>query len=479
MSFPTSSLSPSSSPLRSPPVTVPFLGERKGREDDRDGEDEQSTSSDGLATPEASLLQLENEDLRRQLAAFQARYSEDQQVERRRVIGQRVSLSAQRDVHGVTIVNESFPSSRPKVVSSPDSVPVRQGRLTLSPPAFTSPVQPPSVVSATSVLPSVQVEEDEEMTQKQREGLIKTMSAPHPFSGDVSVDKTDDVADWVEEVEKWLHIHVGPKRKGLLPFIEGLLRGGASSWLSTQRKQLALDLKARGMEGTVEWHEVREGFIEQFEGPQYRALLRGELQQLKLWKGKCKTIPLFNSEFDRLSRRLYPSGASLAAFIPVLAEDYGNCLQLSDEELWRMCVAITIPTTVDEWKLRTVSCNSTREIVRMKMKGTASGPNFKPVSTSLAHMQGEGERDDGQLETAFNAFQSTPGQGSRGGGGKGKGGKGGSAWRTDGFLTETEFSILFAQGKCLMCFQKGHRMRECPKKGKEPRRHPTEAELKA
>jgi hypothetical protein len=320
------------------------------------------------------------------------------------------------------------------------------------------------------------VEVEEEMTQKQREGLIKTMSAPVPFSGDPSVDKTDDVSDWVDEVEKWLHIHVGPKRKGLLPFIEGLLRGGASSWLSGQRRQLEVDLRARGMEGTVEWHEVRDGFIEQFEGPQYRALIRGELQQLKLWKGKCKTIPLFNSEFDRLSRRLYPSGSTLTAFIPVLAEDYGNCLQLSDEELWRMCVAITIPSTVDEWKLRTVSCNSTREIVRMKMKGTASGPGFKPNSTPLTNMQNGGEREEGQTETAFNAFTPGQGQGNKGNYGKGRG------WRaprkTDGFLTEAEYAILYPQGKCFTCFQKGHRAFECPKM-KEARRHPTEAELKA
>ena len=49
--------------------------------------------------------------------------------------------------------------------------------------------------------------------------------------------------------------------------------------------------EGRGMEGTVKWHEVREGFIEQFEGPQYRALLRGELQQLKLWKGSARLSP--------------------------------------------------------------------------------------------------------------------------------------------------------------------------------------------
>jgi hypothetical protein len=224
----------------------------------------------------------------------------------------------------------------------------------------------------------------------------------------------------------------------------------------------------------VEWHEVREGFIEQYQGPQYRALMRGELQQLKLWKGKCKTIPLFNSEFDRLSRRLYPTGSTLAAFIPILAEDYGNCLQLSDEELWRMCVAITIPSTVNEWKLRTVSCNSTREIVKMKMKGTTSGPGFKPNSTPLTHMQNGGERGEGQTETSFNAF--TPGQGNKGNQGQGRGWRGGR--KTDGFLTEAEYASLYSQGMCFICFRKEHRAFDCPKK-KEARRHPTEAELKA
>jgi hypothetical protein len=211
------------------------------------------------------------------------------------------------------------------------------------------------------------------MTQRQKEGLIKTMVAPSSFSGDKSVDKTADVRDWVEEAEKWLHIHVGSDvNSGLLPFIEGLLRGGAASWMTAQRKQLALDLRGKGMRDSVEWHEVREGFIEQFEGPQYRALMREELRQLKLWKGKCKSIPLFNAEFDRLTRRLYPSGQDLAAFIPVLAEEYGNCLQASDEELWARTVTLNIPATVEEWRSRAVSCYATREIVKQKMKGTGT-----------------------------------------------------------------------------------------------------------
>jgi hypothetical protein len=228
----------------------------------------------------------------------------------------------------------------------------------------------------------------------------------------------------------------------------------------------------------VEWYEVKDGFIEEFEGPQYRALIRAELQQLKLWKGKCKSIPLFNSEFDRLSRRLYPSGSSLTAFIPVLAEDYGNCLQLSDEELWRMCVAITIPTTVEEWKLRTVSCNATREIVRMKLKGTGTSP-FKPASTSLAHVSSETpeERDEGQTDTTLNALPSGSGQANKGNWGRGRGGRG--VRRTEPFLTDAEHSQLLSQGKCFICFQKGHAAAFCPKKGKEARRHPTEAELKA
>jgi len=40
------------------------------------------------------------------------------------------------------------------------------------------------------------------MTERQKEGLIKTMVAPSSFSGDKSVDKTADVRDWVEEAEK-------------------------------------------------------------------------------------------------------------------------------------------------------------------------------------------------------------------------------------------------------------------------------------
>jgi hypothetical protein len=475
-SHPTSSSSPS----------LPTASERKDDEiagivEEDDEEQDSPVSQSSQLQAQLQAKEDENDELRRELAVYRQQYKEDQKEERKRVIGHRVSLTAQRDVHGVTIVNESLPPPRSDMEStlfrSPRSVPPRLGRLTLSPP-LKSPASMPIKPSLSEShlkpdAPADQGEEGEvEMTQKQRELLVKSMGSPSTFSGDKSVDKTADVRDWVEEVEKWLNIHVGPKvNKGLLPIIEGLLRGGANTWMTEKKRQLASDLKARMMKGELEWHEVREGFIEEFEGPQYRVLIREELRALRLWKGKCKSIPLFNSEFDRLCRRLYPMGQDLAAFIPVLAEEYGNCLRHSDEDLWSRVVTLTIPATVAEWRERAVSCFATREILKAQ-KGTGSAAS-PPKSTPLAQMSTDGMRGEGQAEAGLNALPQGTGQGTKGGGDK-------KRWpgpKPEFFLTEEEFSGLAKLQKCFICFAQNHRARYCPKK-KETRRHPTAEELK-
>ena len=493
----SSSLSSPSQSASSIPISRISEGKEKDGvvegvdEDDEDGESTVSESPQSQLQLQAQLevKEDENEELRRELAMYRARYQDDEKEERKRVIGHRVSLSAPRDVHGVTIVNETLPPPQSSVgspIRSPNPVPHRQGRLTLSPPTLNSPVPKGNPSSSEPVSQSVPLapvnpgqEGEVEMTQKQREGLIKTMGGPSTFSGDKSLDKTPDVRDWVDETERWLRIHVGREvNKGLLVIVEGLLRGGAALWFSAQIAQATVDLKARGMQGQVEWHEVREGFIEQFEGPQYRALIREELKKLQLWKGKCKSIPLFNSEFDRLSRRLYPSGQDLAAFVPVLAEDYGNCLRNSDEDLWSRCVAFTIPTSIKEWRERAVSCYATREILRAQKGTWSSAPPPKPASSSLAQLSTEGGAEEGPTypSQSLNAFrQGTPGgPASRPQGGQliNKG-----QFKSDGFLTAEEHRILWKLGKCFCCFVKGHLSKDCPKKG-ETRRHPTAEELK-
>jgi hypothetical protein len=480
------------------PVPISRISEGKEEDEvvdevDQDDEDGESTVSE---SPQSQQLQAqleikedENAELRRQLAFFSARYKDDEKEERKRVIDQRVSLSAKRDVRGVTIVNEALPSQRSSIGSSPlrspVAVPHRQGRLTLSPPILNSPI--PKVKTSPTQKPSHSnpdltadhgEDEEKEITEKQREGLVKSMGSPKKFTGDKSLDKQPDVRDWVDETEKWLATHLGEGvTKGLLVFVSGLLEGGAGLWLDDQVALLKADLKAMGMKARVEWYEVREAFIEQFEGPQYRVLIREDLKNLRLWKGKCKTIPLFNSEFDRLSRRLYPSGQDLAVLVPVLAEDYGNCLRNSDEDLWLRCVAFTIPTSVHEWRERAVSCYATREILKAQKGTWAASPSSKSASSSLAQFSTEGETEEGQTNPSqsLNAFQQRPqGQASKPQEGQGKGKVG---YRSGGFLTEDEFRTLWRLGKCFFCFLRGHKSADCPKKN-EPRRHPTAEELK-
>lgn len=499
MSTPSHPSSLPSSSTSSLPISRISEGKEEEVADELDDEVGESTASE----PSELHAQLEakegeNEELRRELALYRARYKDDEKEERRRVIVQRVSLTAQRDVRGVTIVNESLPPPRPIIGSSPFRSPVpvphRQGRLTLSPPTMNSPVlrgkpSPTETLNPSNPDPPADQGEESgvEMTQKQREGLIKSMGGPSTFSGDKGVDKIPDVRDWVEDTDRWLRIHVGKEvNKGLLVIVEGLLKGGAATWLTNQTSQLTIDLRARGMKGQVEWHEVREGFIEEFEGPQYRSLIREELKKLQLWKGKCKSIPLFNSEFDRLSRRLYPSGQDLEAFIPVLAEEYGNCLRNSDEDLWSRCVILTIPASIAEWRERAASCLATREVLKAQRGTWSSSHQSKPTSSSLAQLttEGEGVSDEGQTDTTLNAFrqrqEGQTGQERKGFQGKGKGASqpGALGWKSDSFLTEEEYTSLRKQGKCFYCFLKGHLSWMCPKK-KEPRRHPTAEELKA
>jgi hypothetical protein len=358
------------------------------------------------------------------------------------------------------------------------------GRLTMSPQEWTTPANSRSL-PISSPPPPPRTDhvrgDDSVLLESERNFLLKSIHHIPQFTGDPTVDKTPDAIEWASELRRYFDLYIGTKRKGLIGFVHHRLKGAAGQWMTTKREVVDRMLELGQLTQPMEWYEVEGEFIRQFNGAEYRQIKKLELEQLRLWEGKCTEIPLFLAEFDKLARRLYASETDVKLADTVLSEEYSKILSASDLDLWSRVCYVNVPTSLEEWKLRTVQANSTRKIVKQRKgeetkRGAGNHSQGKPNSTSAASMEtGEGEeRGEGQAESTLNAF---PTKG--GGGGKGKDKKKGE--RKSFFLTESEYQQLRAQEKCTNCYVKGHYSKECtkPHPAAKDRVHPTAEQLKA
>jgi hypothetical protein len=385
-------------------------------------------------------------------------------------------------------------------MKSPAYVPHRAGRQTMSPQGLTTPVPAP---------PRFDDEAAEEGTHsgpmdparvggfsdKQHASLLKSIEAPVQFSGDVTKDKVPDVRDWTDKMDAHFQLHVGKARKGLIPFVQAKLEGAAAHWLKSKRRETAALLQQGLITEDVEWDEIVDEFINLFEGGEFKALKEMELEAMRLWKGECKTLPMFHAHFDKLTRRMHPAGFDMQALDSTLAKQYSDILKESDLDLWGRACMVSIPRTLQQWKEQTIQAWSVRAVLKEQAKKGAATTGqtipFKPqLGAQLHGMNATGTGGEDGEESAARAERqpestSVHAMGG-GGGGKGKaggrgaaGGSGGNKPRTP-FLSDSEYGALRDQNKCYRCFSSACRagMDTCPMKGKA-RRHPTAEELKA
>lgn len=266
--------------------------------------------------------------------------------------------------------------SREELMRSPEQatpVPARhvRGRLTMSPFHTPTSSQRHSPVDSAQKDNDAEGKEEETARLRRLNKLYKKLDTPPTFSGDESKDKITDVREWIDITDDYLRLHLEPsdlQRGGIIPFILVRTRGAAHDWLKTKMEEVNT-LQRRGkLDSEMRWEELKNSFIEAFEGHECRVLKKLELESLRLGHGDCKTIVLLNAKFDQLSRRLYSSGTELAALDGVLADEYGKIIERSDINLWRDVHRMGIPTTLMQWKELAAHAWGSREIIRKKIE---------------------------------------------------------------------------------------------------------------
>jgi hypothetical protein len=370
-----------------------------------------------------------------------------------------------------------------RTVFTPAAVPHRQGRLTMSP------QMPPRASSMDEKedgmeeangdsLPSVVLAQDQHRRRLDR--LLKKAEGPVQFSGDETQDKIPDVREWVEAVDSYLDMMLEDDHTDALHYVLTRTVGAAHNALKVRRDAFN-DARRKGLlpasSGNLQWEEVKFLFIEEFEGAQFRALKKLQLEALRLGSEKLKTPILLNAKFDQLARRIYPAGTDLAAMHLdcVLADEYSKIIHYSDRKMWKDMARVGGPHTLAAWKERTAQAWAAKEVVK-----TTEAAWRQESSSHAAALHGMGlqereedERSDTEEEEVaavqLRVTPKKPAAGKYSGSGK----------KQPGFrLPDEQFRKVMAEGRCLQCYKKGHRRGDaaCQEKGK-PRRQPTQQEL--
>jgi hypothetical protein len=370
-----------------------------------------------------------------------------------------------------------------RTVFSPAAVPHRQGRLTMSP---HMPATAPSAdekddgmeeANGDSLSPVVLAADQH---RRRLDRLLKKAEGPVQFSGDETQDKIPDVRDWVEAVDSYLDMMLEDDHTNALQYVLTRTVGAAHNALKVRRDAFN-DARRKGLlpasSGDLQWDEVKFLFIEEFEGAEFRALKKLQLEALRLGSEKLKTPILLNAKFDQLARRIYPAGTDLAAMHLdcVLADEYSKIIRHSDGKMWKDMSRVGGLYTLAAWKQRTAQAWAAKEVVK-----TTEAAWRQESSSHAAALHGMGlgwrerdeESDTEEEEAAAAQMQVTQKKPTAGK-------YSGSVKKPPGFrLPDEQYRKVMAEGRCLQCYKKGHRRGEaaCPEKGKQ-RRLPTQQEL--
>jgi hypothetical protein len=387
-------------------------------------------------------------------------------------------------------------------LASPPPVPHMSGRLTRSPATPYTPTSvaenkdetgaedfaQPTVTSLSSFTPG---------RRQQLVQLMKSIKAPPTFCGDRRADSIPDVRDWAERWDAYFDMHLGAEdHSGTLNVVRAQLNGTAAKWLQKKLDELAKLQKSGSLDASpIEWDELKNEFIEAFEGTEYRILKKIELEKLRLGRGDCRTVMDLNTRFDDLARRLYKSGTDLSTVDLYLADLYSDVIRRSDLDLWIRAQAVTIPKTLEGWKKATADAWGTREGVKRQLELIGKSDTLLRSERPWRHGSGF---DNHKSAAQVNELAAEDGEGVIREGQEGEEDRqsgtlanirtGGRATispvlhqeRRGVKLTEGEVAKLRAANRCLDCYKPNHRWNKCRQaKDQLPNRRPNEEELKA
>jgi hypothetical protein len=321
--------------------------------------------------------------------------------------------------------------------------------------------------------------------EKRMEQVKKSMlTSVKPFFGRTQQD-TYTVIDWVEKVDTEFSINMGEREEGRMDVVRSLLAGQALKWANRR----VAELNALGED--AEWRSIRASFINAHLGSSTIETFKAELRALRLGRGAgvCKNPSELNTQFDQLAELAYPMALGLtdrradAAMATVLGDEYRRIVADSVPAIWRNIERSAAPTTLDEWKVALARhWNAERTIQNMSQQlqpandqpayrgaGTSRGGRGRGGGSSgstqhvLNAILDTNEREEGETDPQLSAAFTTLGRGGRGGGSV-RGGRGRGAGTT--FTPEQQ--LLYDEGKCFTCQEKGHQARACPNKPSQP-----------
>jgi hypothetical protein len=379
-----------------------------------------------------------------------------------------------------------------------DSEPTSMTDPLLSPPTGhrVRPPQTPGLIRSEPVKATSSPESTAtgQYTEEQWRTIRKAMSKlipPPKFSGKTEAEK-EGVENWVRKMNNYLDGLFGdiPAPRERMTQVLQLLEEPAVEWMNSMYNEERGDT----------WEQLQLLFIQHIRGSRdTRALTNQKMKALKYGEGECKDLLAYDSAFERLRIKLYPSSNTNVEMNERTGEDYCEGIKRGNLELWkemkRCLAARRIPGQLPSLADCKAAAADAVEILaetRVAVRSTHSAfparqqpytrqavHNITSVQQQVEqydinHHDGETvERREGQTEQSVSAQKVMAKTRS-------SSGSGDTTSSRSFSLTEEEREQLMRVGKCFRCYGKGHLSQDpsCPGRGK-PRRKPTAEQLKA
>jgi hypothetical protein len=159
------------------------------------------------------------------------------------------------------------------------------------------------------------------------------MLAMKPFHGQAELDKLN-VLSWVEKVDTQFSIHMRTRQAGRLDIVRSLLEGAALYWMNRRLDELK-DKADRGeLSEEIEWHTMRQPFIDQHLGINTIETFKAQLRALKLGSTATPAPVELNQEFDRIAAMAYPDRRSDMRD-SVLGDEYSKIIASSNMTIYK------------------------------------------------------------------------------------------------------------------------------------------------
>jgi hypothetical protein len=326
---------------------------------------------------------------------------------------------------------------------------------------------------------------------------LSSLKPPANFSGETNAEK-DRVEQWVSSVNNylWGKLETVKAPEARMIMVRSLLSGSALDWVDSMYG-----------DGVVQsWEQLQPLFIEHIRGSRdTKEQAREAMRRIAFGKGKCRPGDLlsYNSEFEALRVKLYPSSSTHAEMNEQAASDYLEGIRRGHLEfsielrrgLMHARQPGVLPTLAEvktaasrAWeiwrdlnKLAKTSSDSTTSSARSSRPSQHSTSSQSTVNNvGVDRVDGSDdetwERQEGEAEEpasvqTVNARR--PNNRPTGGDQAGQPQRGYQ-------LSDAQREQLGKLGRCFRCYGKGHKSWEkaCPAKGK-PQRAPTAEQLKA